>query len=116
MINSFTHVNIYSDEPHEIVEFYNKKLGIPIQFEGFGDYEGACFGFIEDAPNICVWHRKRELDSSSPVIVLGSDGLDKTYEDLLSKGVNVNPPVMAEWGGRELIFRDPEDNVIMVLE
>jgi predicted enzyme related to lactoylglutathione lyase len=116
MINSFIHVNVYSDNPAVVVEFYNKKLGIPIQFEGFGDYEGACFGFIKDAPNICVWHKKRDLDKSNPVIILGSDGLDSVYQDLLSKGVAVNPPLMAEWGGRELTLKNPEGTIIMVLE
>ena len=116
MINSFIHVNIYSANPSEIVDFYNNKLGIPMQFEGFGDYEGACFGFIKDAPNICVWHKKRELDKSNPVIILGSDGLDDVYKALIEKGVAVEPPVMADWGGRELILNDPEGNVIMVLE
>jgi predicted enzyme related to lactoylglutathione lyase len=116
MINSFIHVNIYSDNPAVVVEFYNGKLDIPLLFEGFGDYEGACFGFIKDAPNICVWHKKRPIDISSPVIVLGSDGLDEVYKDLLAKGVGLTPPVMASWGGRELIFNDPEVNVIMVLE
>lgn len=117
MINSFIHVNIYSDNPAGIVEFYNEKLGIPIQFEGFGDYEGACFGFIQDAPNICVWHKKRDIDKSNPVIILGcSNGLDEVYQDLLSKGIDLNPPVMSDWGGRELILKDPENNTIMVLE
>ena len=91
MINKFIHVNIYSENPLKVVDFYTQKLGMPIQFEGFSDYEGACFGFIKDAPNICVWHKKREIDKSNPVIILGSDGLDDIYQDSFGETVSLLP-------------------------
>ena len=41
--------------------------------------------------------------------------LDKLYADLKAKGVELNPPKTADWGGQELVMQDPDGNTIIVL-
>lgn len=49
------------------------------------------------------------------MLVFDCDDLDKTYEELLTKGLNIDPPRTAVWGGRELYVTDPDGNTILLL-
>ena len=92
MIKEFSGINISTKDPEMLVKFYNEKLGIPIVKEGFGNYDGAELGFDKDAPVIYIWD-----------------------EELKLNGVELNPPITAEWGGKELKVVDPEGNKLTLL-
>jgi len=40
---------------------------------------------------------------------------NKTYEELKQKGVSLDPPKTAVWGGKELYVKDPDGNIILLL-
>lgn len=42
--------------------------------------------------------------------------MQKTYEEIRAKGLDVAPPATAGWGGLELTFQDPDGNKVMVLQ
>jgi len=44
-----------------------------------------------------------------------ADELDWTYQELKGKGVAIGPPQRADWGGQELVFNDPDVNILMIL-
>ncbi|TYQ15273.1 UNVERIFIED_CONTAM: hypothetical protein Cloal_1707 [Acetivibrio alkalicellulosi] len=117
MLNSLLCINISSSNTKKLVEFYTNILGVPIQFEGYGDYDGAQIGFIKGAPTITIWdENKWGKYVKGSTFVFMTDGLDKTYEELKQKGMELEPPYKAAWGGRELKLQDFEGNNILLLE
>ena len=117
MIIKYHCVNISSVDPKALVEFYNEKLGIPI-LEHDDNYDGVSLGFIKDAPVIIIWDESKWGKSSEGKVnfVFSCDDLDKTYVELKKKGVVLEPPTTAVWGGKELSFIDLDENKILLLE
>lgn len=116
MIIRFQCVNLSSKNPERLVRFYNEKLGIPIQ-EMDKNFDGVRLGFLKDAPVITIWNESRWGKSSegSVNLVFSCDDLDKSYRELSDKGITLNPPVAAIWGGKELPLLDPDGNKILLL-
>lgn len=48
-------------------------------------------------------------------VVLETDDVYKTYEEIKSKGIMIDPPRTADWGGQELVFKDIDGNIVMLL-
>lgn len=117
MITKFIGVNISSPDPEGLVRFYNEKLGVPILQKDQESYDGAELGFIEGAPVIIVWDENRWGKASEGAVnfVFTCDSLDSTYEDLKTKGLDLEPPLTAIWGGKELLFNDPDGNKVLLL-
>lgn len=117
MITSFYCVNISSADPERLVRFYNEQLGVPILHKDGEGFDGTELGFIKDAPVIVVWDENLWGKSSKGAVnfVFRCDDLDKTYEELKAKGVKLNPPINAVWGGKELPFTDPDSNKVLIL-
>jgi catechol 2,3-dioxygenase-like lactoylglutathione lyase family enzyme len=118
MIKRFQCINISSKNPEQLIRFYNEKLGIPILTPTEEDYDGVSLGFIKGAPEITVWDENRWGKSSEGAVnfVFSCDNLDKTYVELKEKGVVLEPPTTAVWGGKELPFLDLDGNKILLLE
>lgn len=116
MINSFRGINISSKDPKRLVSFYKKVLEIPI-LEDDENYDGVVFGFIKDAPVFWIWdENKWGKSNEGPVcLVFSCDDHIKTYEDLTRKGVELDPPTTASWGGKELLLTDPDGNKVLIL-
>lgn len=117
MIIKFNCINISSLQPEALVKFYNEKLGVPI-IEFDKNYDGVTLGFIKDAPVICIWDESKWGKSSEGKVnfVFNCDDLEKTYIELKEKGVTLEPPRTADWGGLELTLLDIDDNKILLLE
>ena len=49
-------------------------------------------------------------------LVFNCDDLEKTYSELKEKGVTLDPPRIADWGGLELILLDIDENKLLLLE
>ena len=116
MITQFLCVNLSSKTPKELVGFYNEVLEIPILNYGC-DCDGASLGFLEDAPSVVIWDENKWGKSSegSVNLVFICDDVELTYYELREKGVSLDPPVTASWGGKELSLLDPEGNKILLL-
>lgn len=117
MIKAYVCINISSKDIKNLVNFYHGILEIPVIFEGYGDYDGIQLGFQKDAPTICIWDENKWAPYEGITnFVFRCDNLDQTYHELTSKGLKINPPYKADWGGRELVLADPEGNKVMLLE
>lgn len=116
MIVKYHCVNLSSVNPKALVDFYHEKLGIPI-LEFDGNYDGASLGFIKDAPVIVVWDENKWGKSSEGKVnfVFVCDDVEKTYLELKERGVLLDPPTRADWGGKELKFQDPDGNKLSLL-
>lgn len=115
MITKFACVNITSKNPKGLAEFY-ETIGIPV-FVNDQDYDGWYLGNPENESSICVWDENTWGKSTGGYItmVFMADDLQKTYEEIKNKGINIDPPRTADWGGQELVLNDPDGNIIMLL-
>ncbi len=120
MIKRFGGMNISLKNPELLARFYNEKLGIPILTEnpGQSDYDGVELGFNKKEPVIWIWNENKwgKANLGAVTFVFLCDNLDKTYHELKEKGVILDPPVTAVWGGKELNVKDPDGNNILMLE
>lgn len=118
MVNGFYCTNIFSANAKALIAFYRDVLEIPVQKTDMDDYNGVYFGFIKDAPTLCVWDAEA---FSAPVsgnmsFVFSCADLDKTIEELANKGIQLEPPVKYDWGTYELRLKDPDNNEIVIAE
>lgn len=115
MITKLACVNITSKDPKRLAEFY-KTIGVPV-FVQDDDYDGWNLGNPENSGSVCVWDKKwGETTAGYITMVFKADNLNKTYEEIKSKGLDIDPPRTADWGGQELVFVDPDGNRVMLLE
>ena len=116
MITKLACVNITSKDPKKLADFY-KMVGVPV-FVPDDNYDGWNLGNPENNGSICVWNEDRWGKATAGYItmVFNADDLQKTYEEILSKGIKIDPPRTADWGGQELVFYDPDGNKVMILQ
>ena len=113
---SFKCVNIASKDSKALADFY-RAIGAPASVEG-EDYDGWNIGDLGNGGTVCVWNEENWGKSTAGYItvVFETDDLSKTYEDIKSNGINIDPPRKADWGGEELVFNDPDGNIVMFLQ
>ena len=112
----FRGMNISSKDPKRLVLFYNETLGLPIMGDD-PNYDGVTFGVTEDAPVFWIWDENNwgKANEGPVCLVFDCDDHDKTYNELKQKGVELEPPVTASWGGKELKLKDPHGNNILII-
>jgi len=115
MIKRFKCVSITSKDPKGLAEFY-RTIGAPVfvpdeNYDGWhlGDQEGGSYIRVFDENR---WGRRTE---GSITIVLIADDLEKTCEEIRAKGIAIDPPRRADWGGQELPLDDPDGNAVVIL-
>lgn len=117
MITEFVGVNFYGSSTEEMVEFYRDKMGIPLISEGFGGQDGAEVGFEKSQTTLIFWNAARwSQEIGTMMFVFKCDNLNDEYKRLKEKGIELDPPLKASWGGRELYVNDPNGNRILLLE
>jgi len=114
MIVKYQCTNISSKNPKALAEFY-RNIGAPV-YVADDRYDGWQLG-NENEAYICVWDENKwgKSTAGSVTAVFKVDDLQKTYEELIGKGIEAEPPKTASWGGQELVLEDPEGNRIILL-
>jgi predicted enzyme related to lactoylglutathione lyase len=66
---------------------------------------------------IIIWDENRWGKASEGAVnfVFSCDDLDATYAEIKGKGVDLAPPINAIWGGKEILFNDPDGNKVLIL-
>lgn len=115
MINKLSCVNISSKDPKALAEFY-RTIGVPVYVDN-DCYDGWNLGNPENSGTVCVWDENNwgKANGGFITMVFDVDNLQKTYEEIKSKGIEIEPPRTADWGGQELLLTDPDGNKIMFL-
>lgn len=115
MIKNFQCVNISSKDPKALANF-SRTIGAPVFVED-GCYDGWNIGDLKKGGYVCCWDENKWGKSTAGfvTIVLNSDDVQKTYEYIKAKGLDIDPPTTAGWGGLELTFKDPDGNIVMIL-
>ncbi len=118
MITGYCCTNIFSKQAKELIAFYRNILEIPFIKTDVDDSNGVYFGFIANAPTICIWDCK--VFDAQPTgyqsFVFQTDNLDLTVEWLKEKGLSLADPVRYDWGTYELRLNDIDGNEIVIAE
>jgi len=116
MITKFRGMNISSKDPKRLALFYQDMLGLKM-LESDPNYDGVTFGNDESEPIFWIWDEKNwgKANTGTVTFVFDCDDHDKTYEELKQKGVKLDLPKTADWGGKELHVKDPDGNTILIL-
>jgi len=116
MITKFRGMNISSKNPKRLALFYRDMLGLTM-LESDPGYDGVTFGNDSDGPVFWIWDENKwgKSNTGAVTLVFDCDDHDKTYEDLKQKGVELDPPKTAAWGGKELFVKDPDGNMVLIL-
>lgn len=109
-------MNISSKDTKRLVLFYQDILGLKI-IENDPNYDGVTFGNNKDEPVFWIWDENKwgKANNGTVCLVFDCDDHDKTYQELIQKGVSLDPPKTAVWGGKELHVKDPDGNKILIL-
>ena len=115
----FGGLNIHTDNPEAVLEFY-RKLGFRVLQEPTEPYFGAMLALelaIGQTPVIWIWKRgKEDRECCCNHFVFLTDGHpNEVYQQILLAGIPCDPPSKAEWGGQEMILHDPAGNSILFL-
>ena len=116
MVTKFRGINLSSKNPKRLALFYRDTLGINM-LESAPDYDGVSFGNNENEPVFWIWDENKwgKASTGAVTLVFDCDDHDKTYEELRQKGITLDPPKTAVWGGKELYVTDPDGNTVLIL-
>jgi predicted enzyme related to lactoylglutathione lyase len=116
MIIKFLGMNISLKDPKRLALFYRDVSGLPMLNES-PDYDGVTFGNSNKEPVLWIWDESKRGRANEGAVcrVFHCDDHDKTYEELKQKGVDLDSPKTAVWGGKELYVKDPDGNTVLIL-
>lgn len=118
MIIGYYCTNIFSERAKELIEFYRQILEIPFIKTDDDNSNGVYFGFIENAPTLCIWDCKKGnvQPTGHQSFVFQTKNLDSTVEWLKGKGLPLADPVRYDRGTNELRLKDIDGNEIVIAE
>lgn len=116
MAIKFRGMNLSSKDPRRLARFYRDVLGADM-LEDDPDSDGVTFGNAPNEPVFWIWDETKWGPSNTGAVclVFDCDDHEKTYQALKEKGVSLDPPKTAVWGGKELFLKDPDGNIILIL-
>ena len=94
------------------VEFYTEKLSFSVEFR----YEDFYAGIIKDGHSLhlkCGVPQRKEEDLE---VTFSVDNIERLYEEVLSKSVNVVQPLRKMPYGKEFYLADPDGNRMAFVE
>jgi predicted enzyme related to lactoylglutathione lyase len=118
MITGYYCTNIFSQQAKELIEFYSKILEIPFIKTDDDNSNGVYFGFIENAPTLCIWDCKKcnVQPTGYQSFVFQTKNLDFTMECLKGKGLSLSEAIRYDWGTYEVRLSDIDGNEIVIVE
>ena len=112
------HFEIPADNPERVAGFYNKVLGWDIQkWEGPMDYWLISTGKDSEPGIHGGIARKKDRPASGVLVTAQVDSVDECLKKIVTAGGSIVVPKQAIPGvGYQAHFRDPEGNVIGIME
>lgn len=113
MIKTVWCITFYVSDLKRTIEFYEKTLGLTKKYE-YSSYAGFECGGVEIG---LIPKEKLEIGENAPTVEFIVENVDHFCEMLRMKGVGiVNPPHDEQWGGRQASFRDPDGNLLEIVQ
>ena len=98
------------------LQFYSEKLGFSLDFT----YEDFYAGIIKDGHSIHLkcgeFPMDKEKKQDDLEILFSVDAIERLYEELLNKSVEIVQPLRDMPYGKEFYIADPDGNVIAFFE
>lgn len=118
MITGYYCTNIFSEQAKELIAFYRETLEIPVIKTDDDHSNGVYFGFIENAPTLCIWDCKKcnVQPTGHQSFVFQTKTLDFTMECLKKKGLSLPEAIKYDWGTYEVRLSDLDGNEIVIVE
>jgi predicted enzyme related to lactoylglutathione lyase len=112
------HFEFPADNPEQVAEFYKNTLGWKIQkLEGPVDYWLISTGEDREPGIDGGIARKKDRPASGVLVTVRVDSVDASLKSIVSNGGSIVVPKRAIPGvGYQAHFRDPEGNVIGIME
>jgi len=113
----FSGINISSEVPLRLVDFYENILGLKV-LEDYPSGDGVIIGNDLNEPVIWIWDQTKWENSNSGFVtfVFNVPNLEEKYKEIIKSGYEVSPITTASWGGKELRLKDPDGNHILILD
>lgn len=124
MINKIGKITLYVNDQEQAKNFWTQQLGFVVKFE---QQMGPGMKWIEVGPSASefttfVLYDKEMMraqnparDVSHPSVILSTNDIDGTYDQLKSKGIEVGPLMKMPYG-QMFNFKDQDGNEYMVRE
>ena len=114
MILKYECTNISSKNPKVLAEYY-KAIGASVYVNN-ENYDGWRLG-QENEAYICVWDENKwgKINTGHSTFVFKVDDLAKSYDEIIRKGIDAQPPKATAWGGKEMVLKDPDGNRVILL-
>jgi predicted enzyme related to lactoylglutathione lyase len=110
------YVNLFVSDLERAIEFYERKLGLPLRFR-HDEFGYAAFGTEGAGLSLARVERGAEnfaeLVGRHTGVGLGVPDIHAAHAELAGRGVEFTmPPTQQPWGGMLATFRDPDGNVL----
>ena len=116
MITGVVGVTLWTSNLNEMRTFYRDTLRLPLHSD-HGDFVVFRFGDMRLNLGLHDGVRGSTREPYRIMINLGVDHIHAEHRRLLDAGVNfVRPPERESWGGWVATFKDPDDNLLQLLQ
>jgi lactoylglutathione lyase len=117
------YVVLFAEDFDGLMEFYSKKVGLPVRLraDGYAEFaiEGAKFALLSrtraaELIGDAQGGRSTSGSDACAVTVLVED-VDRVFRELSGRGVSfIGTPKDRAWGQRSVYLRDPEGHVVEI--
>ena len=116
MIEGVAGVIIWTDSMERLLPFYRDKLGLT-PHSVHADFASFSFGEVRLSIGLHSQIVGRNKEPQRIMVNLGTKHIEDLYRSLTKRGVEfVRPPELEHWGGWVATFRDPDGNLLQLLQ
>ena len=116
MINGVVGVNIWTDDLERLRRFYRDTLKLPLHSD-HGDFVAFRFGDMRLNLGLHDGVKGQTREPYRIMVNLGVEDINAEHQRLREEGVEfIRPPEREGWGGWVATFKDPDGNVLQLLE